>query len=239
MRSSGRALVWITLGLVVLVVSAVGGALVATLAFRWLDLTVALDRQPLMITIPEPIEVGARIPEKLRIFLDHRVRAKVPINQELTFALKDTLHVKATFDGEIPIRMNVTVDDVITIDQVVTIDSVVEAEFFGGKHWLPLRGKIPVKANVPVKLQIPVDQMLKVNFTAPVDAEIDQRLTVPLVTTLDAVIPLVAELSVPVRKPFAARVTFPPEPVKAVIDHADLALPLRTLEVGFDGGGAK
>lgn len=234
-RQHGAMLFWIV-ALLILIGAIIGGALVAYWVFTRIDLKLVLDSQPATVTIPEPVNVTAKVLNNLDIVIDDKIRTKVPVNQTVSVPVNDTLNLTADFDANVPIKMTVPVHDTIPIDQALDVDTVLRAEFLGDVHDLHVRGKVPVKAQVPVNLVIPVDKMVKLKFTAPVQAKIKQNLTVPLNMVIDAEIPIKSEMSVPVKSELAGAVTFPKDPTNVIINYADLVLPLRTLRLSTHDG---
>jgi hypothetical protein len=230
LRQRGGLTIWLVL-LAVLIGAAIGGALVALWVLRNVDARLLLSNQPAKITIDEKLQVTARALDNLNIRLDDTIKTQVPVDQIIKVPVKEQLQVMADFDGTIPIKMDVAVRDKIVLDQVLDLNAVVDAELLGDKLKLPIRGKVPVKAVVPVTLDIPVDQPVRLKFTAPVGVRVQQALTVPLTTVIDAAIPIQADLSVPVRSDIPAEAIFKPEPIAATIVESDLRLPLRTLRL--------
>lgn len=223
---------WLLL-LVVLVAAMAGGAISGYWIFQNVNARLLLSEQPAMITIPEPIMATADVLNNLDITLDTTISTRVPINKTVSIPVDETLNLLAKFDAKVPIKMQVPVHETITIDQKVHVDAVIEAQVLGDTLSLPIRGDIPIKAVVPIDLMIPVDQLVQLKFTAPVAAKLKQNLTVPLNTIIDADIPIQADLSVPVTSALKARVYFPKEPTRVIIEYADLKLPLRTLQLGL------
>lgn len=234
-RQHGGWLIWMVL-LAILVGAAIGGALVGYWVFKNVDARLLLSNQPAKITIDEALKVNARALDNLNIRLDDTIHTRVPVDQIITVPVKEQLNVIADFDGSVPIRMNVAVRDKIVLDQVLDLNAVIDAEILGDKIKLPIRGKVPVKAIVPVTLDIPVDQMVRLKFTAPVGVRVQQALTVPLKTVIEADIPIQADLSVPVKSDIPAEATLRPGPLSATIVEADLRLPLRTLRLETKDG---
>lgn len=234
-RQRGAWILWIVL-LTALLGAIIGGALVGYWVFRSVDARLLLKDQPARITIDETLQVTARALDNLDIRLDDTIRTQVPVDQMITVPVREQLQVVADFDGSIPIRMNVAVRDQIVLDQVLDLNAVVDAEILGEKLKLPIRGKVPVKAVVPVSLDIPVDQSVQLKFSAPVGVRVQQALTIPLKTVIDAAIPIQADLSVPVTSDIPAQAEFGRDPVAITIVESDLRLPLRTLRLETKDG---
>lgn len=228
----------IFLGLGLLGAAVVGGMLAGIWVFRNVDARLGLKDQPAIVQIPGEVAVIADVLNELQIEIDTAITTTVPVDQRIKIPLTDTLHVQASFDSSVPIKMNVPVKDYIVIDQLLDVDTVVKADLLGDTHDLPLRGKIPVKARVPVSLNIPVDQKVHLKFTAPVDVKFTEPLDVPLKTDISTTIPIRSKMSVPVKSALKANIQIP-DPAKIIITEADLRLPLRTLTMTTKGEPAE
>lgn len=214
----------------VLGAAAIGGAATAAWVFRNVDAHLLLERQPVVVSIPREVPVTARVTSNLEIDLDTRLKTQVPVDQTIIVPIKDVLRVHVGFDHDVPIRMEVPVKTRIPVDQVVPVDTQVTVTVLGMPVTLSLRGDVPIKAEIPVELNIPVDQQVHLQFTAPAEVTLDEPLKLPLKTRIDTVVPISAHLSVPLESELVANVRIP-EPLDAVIEHTELAVPLRTLRL--------
>ncbi|MEL0027882.1 MAG: hypothetical protein VW625_04350 [Perlucidibaca sp.] len=212
----------------VVLVAVVLGVLAAWWLLTTFSLNLGLRDQPAVVQVVKPVAVQAQVLNNLDILLNGNLSTTVPVNQEVTLPIKDTLHVMATMDNDIPIKMDVAIRDKITIEQDVPVDTKVEVNVLGAKIRLPVRGNIPIKMVVPVNLNVPVNQPVRMKFTAPVAVKLQQDLRVPLKTDIATTIPLNSRMSVPVREPLDALVTIP-QPLDTVITRAKLKIPLNTL----------
>lgn len=224
---------WI-FAVVILLGAIAGGMLVGMWVFRNVDARLVLSDQPATVVLPDALAVSADVLNELEIEIDSSITTTVPVDQRIKIPLTDVLHVQASFDSPVPIKMNVPVRDFIYIDQVLDVNAVVKADLLGDTHDLPLRGKVPVKAKVPVSLNIPVDQMVHLKFTAPVDVKFKDALDVQLKADIATTIPIKSQMSVPVKSALKANITVP-DPADIIITHADLRLPLRTLKFNTAG----
>ncbi|HWU67501.1 MAG TPA: hypothetical protein VN046_01385 [Stenotrophobium sp.] len=222
-------------GAVILAGAVIGGVLVGVWVFRNIDARLLLTNQSATVLVPQPVKISADILNNLDIEINDSLKTTVPVDQIISIPIKDTLHVIASFDSNVPIKLTVPVHDKIVIDQVLDVDTTIKANLLGDTHDLPIRGKIPVKATVPVNLVIPIDQPVHLKFTAPVDVKFTQPLVVPLKADIAATIPIHSEMSVPVKSALDAEVTIP-QPANVIITHANLRLPLRTLKLGTKDG---
>ena len=205
-----------------------GGAIAGLWAFQHLDLGLQLRHQPALVSLPSPVPVEARILDNLDIVIDGSIKTVVPVDQVVSLPIRDTLHVNASIDHDIPVRMTVAIRDSIPVDQVVKVNARVAVDILGQTLMLPVRGDVPIKTRVPISLDVPVNQLVRMKFTAPTDVRLSQALQVPLRTNIAATIPVHGELQVPVRSALKAEVSIP-EPFPAVLERADLSLPLRSL----------
>lgn len=227
----GLGLIWV---FPVLLLAGLAGAAVAGWVVSRVDVSVLLDHQPLSVIIPQDLSGKASVKGRLDLRLTETIRTRVPVQQDVTIPLKERLDILVVFDGEIPLQMNVRLKDHIPLRQVIDLDTTIEAFLpeLGSTLKIPLRGKAAIDIQVPVDLVIPVDQMLRLQFSSPVTALIDQRLTVPLEAVIDADVPIDADFAVPVLNDLEARVRLPRTPSRATIVEGNLTLPLRSLQLG-------
>ena len=221
-------------GALILVGAVAGGVLAGVWVFRNIDARLLLTNQPATVLVPEPVKISADILNNLDIEINDSIKTTVPVDQIISIPIKDTLHVQASFDSDVPIKLTVPVHDHIVLDQVLDVDTTIKANLLGDTHDLPVRGKIPVHAVVPVNLVIPIDQPVHLKFTAPVDVKFTQPLVVPLKADIAATIPIHSEMSVPVKSALEAEITIP-QPANVIITTSDLRLPLRTLKLQTKG----
>lgn len=224
--------------LVILLMAMAGGALAGWWLFRNVEARVLLADQPATVSLPEPMRVQADIRNDLDVLIDGDIAATVPIDQVLQVPVRDSLHVMATVDGDVPVRMTVPIRDSIPVDQVVHVDTKVKVDIFGQTLTLPVRGDIPVKTSVPVSMDVPVDQLVRIRFTAPTDVHIKDVLAVPLKAQVSAVVPIHSEMRVPVRSALEADVQVL-GPVPASIVRSELRVPLNTLRFGVRDDAAQ
>jgi hypothetical protein len=225
----------VLLVLLVLALAIGAGAAAAWLVISRVDITLALRDQPLTAIIPQQLEARARVSDNLSLQLAETIRTTVPVDQRVDIPIDDTLNIVAIFKGEIPLKMNVRLRDRIPLQQVIDLNTTVEAYLpeLGSTLKIPLRGRIPIDTMVPVDLVIPVDQSVYLDFTTPVTARITQNLNVPLRASIQAEVPIDATFKVPVLNEVEAVINMPTGPSKAVIEHGDLVLPLRTLRLRY------
>jgi len=214
----------------VFITAIAGGVVGASWMLHHGEAELLLEDQPATVSIPQPIPIKADITNALSILLDGKLTTTVPVDQQIQVPIRDTLHVMATLDHDVPIKMTVPIRDTIPVDQIVHVDSKVSVFVMGRALTLPIKGDVPIKTQVPLSIDVPVDQMVHMSFTAPADVKLTQALNVPLKADIHTTIPLHSSMDVPVKSALLANVTVP-GPVEAIVTHADLHLPLRTLDV--------
>lgn len=213
-----------------LLAAVAGGVMIGWWVFRNVDARLRLTEQPATVVLPKPFAVQARILNDLKIAIDGKIKTRVPVDQSIQVPIRNTLHVVVGFDHTVPIKMTVPIHAQIPVDQRVHVDSKVQVEVLGQTLTLPVRGDIPIKTTVPLNLDVPVDQPVRLKFSAPTDVRLAQALTVPLKTRIATTIPIHSTLDVPVKSALQAEVTVT-QPVDAIIQRADLKLPLHTLRL--------
>lgn len=220
----GKAVLPVT----ILAGAVIGGLYLGKLFIANTTLQLALANQKASITLPKPVDLKADVLSPLDITLNGKISTTVPIDQRVIVPVDDTLHVTATLDHDVPIRMTVPIRDTIPVDQTVHVDSKIGVEVMGRLLTLPIKGDIPVKTRIPVSLDVPVDQMVHLKFTAPADVKLLQSLNVPLKAEIRTTIPLHSDLSVPVKSALFARVSTP-DAIDGMLTVPKLQIPLSTL----------
>lgn len=219
-------------GAIILFIAMGVGVTAAWWFFQHGSARLLLTNQKATVVLPEPIPVTADILNDLAIVLEGKLTTTVPIDQNVTIPIKDTLHVMATLDHDVPIKMNVPIHDTVMVDQLVHVDTTVGVKVLGKTLNLPIKGDVPIKTEVPINLEVPVDQMVHLKFTAPADVKLTQALNVPLKADIHTTIPLHSKMNVPVKSALKANVSIA-DPVEAIVTHAELKLPLHDLGLSY------
>lgn len=219
----------ITLWLIALIILVGIVGVVGYWAYQNVSVRVVITNQPAKVTILEPMRVTADIQNKLDIRLDTIIHTKVPIDTSVSLPVDDTLDLEIKFDTKVPLSLTVEVDETISINKKVHVEGVVNTEVMGVNLKLPISGDVGLDAKIPIHFKIPVDQRVRLAFTAPVKARIKENLVVPLDTTIVTDIPIETDLSVPVNNKIRARVVVKDQPLKTLIQYAELELPLDTV----------
>lgn len=231
-RQRGVLRLWM-LALLVLVGAGIGVVLAGVYVYHNVKAKLLITDTPTAVTVVEPFKVGATILNQLEIVLDDTVHTRVPVDTTLSVPVTEPLNLLVTFDAMVPIKTTVTLNETITIDQKVAIDTILQASLVGDTFDLALSGKFPVKAEVPVKLLIPINQIVRLQFTAPIKATLKQNLKVPLDAVIEADVPLRTRMSVPINNTVQAIAHLPPTPLPVEILYADLAIQLNNVTFGL------
>lgn len=236
-RQTGSVLVWL-LGLIVLFGSAVIGAVIAYLIFTYVEVRLPLRNQPAKVTILEPVIGHGKVLSRLSVRIDETIHTRVPVDQNITIPISGELDLMLHFDGNVPLKLSIPVNETIHLTQRVELDTVIEAKILGDIQKLHVSGIIPLDERIQLDITVPVNKSVHLNFTAPVTAFIDQKVTVPLETTIEADVPIDAAFNIPVLNKMVGRIEFPDTPTRVILEKAELVLPLRTLKLGLtDEGG--
>lgn len=127
--------------------------------------------------------------------------------------LNETLQLQASFDAQVPLAMNVRYQGSIPVKANVPVNTEVTTRILGIPMTLPIEGTIPLDLSLPVDLDIPVKQTVRVKFSGPVSARIDQVVRIPLRAQLDT------------------RIRFTDATIPITLRAADLEVPLGSLSL--------
>lgn len=189
--------------------SALAGAAAAIYLIRHLTAHVPLHDQPLKIVMPDSLRV------QVRLAAGDSPEGVAP---GVSVRLNEELKLEVAFDTLVPLKLNVRYRGEIPVRANIPIKTNVTTRVLGVEMTLPIEGSIPLDLSLPVDLNIPIDQQVRLKFTAPVTARIDQDLHIPLGASLDA------------------RVQFEDPRIPVMVEDSELALPLRDLRLS--GGSA-
>lgn len=142
--------------------------------------------------------------------------------QGVPVRLHETLHLNADFDAEVPLRMTVHYRGEIPVKAQVPVNTQIQTRVLGIAMTLPIQGAIPLDLKLPVDLVIPVNQAVRLKFSAPVTARVDQVVHIPLRAELDT------------------RIRFTDATIPIRVRRAELELPLKRLSLSgpaLVGGG--
>lgn len=219
---------WWLSAFIIFLVAILLGIVAGWWVFKNFDMNLPIRDQPATVSLPEPIQVKAKVLNDLDVMVRGNLATQIPINQTIQVPVNETLHTVISFDNEVPINMQVPVNYTLPLDQKIHVDSTVKVRLLGRDISLPIRGDIPIKAQIPININVPVNQKVWLKFVAPADARLKQNLNIPLKTTIATNFPLQGVLQVPVKSELQAQVIVP-EPVSAVITKSDFRFPLSQL----------
>jgi hypothetical protein len=218
---------WIS-ALIVFMVAIGLGVVAGWWVFKNFDMNLPVRNQPATVTLPEPMQVRAKVLNDLDVMVKGQLSTEIPIDQSIQVPINETLHTVISFDHDVPIKMQVPVSYTLPLDQVIHVDSKVKVTVLGKDISLPIRGDIPIKAQIPINMNVPIDQRVRLKFVAPADAKLQQQLNIPLKTTIATTFPLQGVMQVPVKSELQAQVVVP-QPISAVISESDFSFPLSQL----------
>ncbi len=188
------------------VLAAAAGAIAATFVVSRFTAYVPLDDQQLKIVMPD------QLPVQVELLADSTdAQPGVPVR------LNERLKLEVAFDTMVPLKLTVNYRGAIPVRADIPINTTVRTRVLGVEMELPIEGSIPLDLSLPVDLAIPIDQSVRLKFTAPVTAQIDQLVHIPLRATLDA------------------KVRFDDPRIPVTVEDTQLALPLRDLRLGGPG----
>lgn len=236
----GGILPWLAGGILLVGAVIVGGFLGFWLYVNlWFGLTIT--DQPLAITLPETLKVDTEVTNVLDIVMQGDIRAEVPFDQELQVPLRGEYDIDIQLDTLVPVEFEVIYEGIIPVDTFADIEARTTLDFKTIKQYrnLPIKARLPLKFDLPVTLRVPVKDNLRFTYNGPIKAILNQNLKTRLKTTLKTVLPVNQTVSAPVTRRFGLNLHLPQEPVRAIINHSDLAVDLDTLklEIAEDNEG--
>lgn len=211
-----------------IVVANLCGVYIAMWVFKHFNIYIPLKDQKVAIDLQEPLQVRVKVKEALDVEVNGRVDAKIPINEQLSVPLTQTLTPLVYFDSQVPISTIIPVQEIIKVHQELPIDTKVQVKIFGRDVTLPLKGSIPLQLDVPIDIKVPLQQKVHLKFDAPVKTVLKENLNIPLKTQLNANIPVQGKLNVPITSDLNAAVDVKNTlPVK--IAEGELKIPLSSM----------
>lgn len=197
---------WRVLGLVLLVMAL---ALLSGAGGAWWVLhngmaVVPLHDQALQAQLPADLPVSVSVLQGRGPGADDDSRG-IPVR------LNETLKLNVDFDTEVPLSLTVRYQGTIPVNTMVPIDTTMDTRVLGIPMTLPINGEIPLDLDLPVDLTIPISQPVRLAFTAPITARVDQVVHIPLQAELET------------------RIHFGDTPLPLRLQHSVLALPLDRL----------
>lgn len=216
------------IGFVLVAVAAASGIAIALWVFQHFKIYIPLEDQAVNIDLQEPLQAKVQIHDALDVDVTGRVKTVIPIRENLSVPIQQTLNPIVHFDNQVPIKTIIPVRENLIVNQDLAVDTKVKVRVLGKDISLPLKGMIPIKLDVPIEMDVPLDQLVHLKFEAPVQANLKENLRIPLKTDLDVDIPVEGHLNAPVKTALEASVDVQNTlPIK--IKKGELVIPLNTL----------
>lgn len=220
--------VFAALGLVLLATCI--GVSIAVWVFQYFKIYIPLANQDVRIDLQEPLQAEVRIHEALDVEVKGRVNTSIPLREQLTIPLEQTLTPRVYFENMVPIKTMVPVNEILQVRQDMPVDTKVNVKILGKNVSLPLKGIIPIHLDIPLKLQVPLEQNVHLKFDAPIKTQLKEKIVVPLNTTLDLNIPIEGRLDVPIKTALKASVDVQ-NTLPITIRQGELVIPLNQLKL--------
>lgn len=219
---------YLVIGFVLIALAAASGIAIALWVFQHFKIYIPLEDQAVNIDLQEPLQAKVQIHDALDVNVTGRVKTTIPIRENLSIPVQQTLNPIVHFDNQVPIKTVIPVRENLIVDQNLAVDTKVKVRILGKDITLPLKGTIPIKLDVPVEMDVPLDQMVHLKFQAPVQADLKENLRIPLNKDLDVDIPVQGHLNAPIKTALEASVNVQNTlPIK--IQKGELVIPLNTL----------
>lgn len=217
------------------------GAFIGYWVFMHLSFALTLQHQKMAITLPERMQVAAKVGEQLDIRMNGVINAQVPFNQELTLPLRGRYRSDVTMDAKVPVKFDVTYDGIIPVDTVADIEIRTDFNYMSAKTLrnLDIKAKLPMQFSLPVQLTAPVDQTIDLRYEGPLVMNLDQEITTEVDTVINTSLQVDQRVSAPVLATIPMTVTGPARPIRAIITESTIGGRVRdlVLEVAEDTDG--
>ena len=229
---SGRLRRWLLLGMGGAAVVVIG-AFIGLALIQRLVIGLQIQNIPGAVTLPPEVEGFAEVTDNIDILLQGEIAAEVPLRQTLSLPLQGRYSADVEIDTLAPVDFTITYDGTIPVDTIATIEALADFNFQDVKRYrqLPVTAKLPMQMNLPVSLRVPVKDEVRIRHRGRVSMEIDQTIEAPVDTLIKTRLPVNQEINAPVTARLALRAQFPQTPQRAIINQADLRLPLDTLRL--------
>ena len=229
----GGILPWLAGGFV-LVCAVIAGGFIGFWLFINLWFGLSLSEQPLAITLPPELEVTAEVTNVLDIVMNGDIHAEVPFDRVLQVPFRGEYDIDIQLDTLVPVEFEVIYEGIIPVDTYADIEARTTLDFKTIKQFrnLLIKARLPLKFDLPVKLRVPVKDNLRFTYNGPIKAVLNQNLEARVNTVLKTTLPVNQTVSAPVTRSFGLNLHLPQDPVRAIINEADLHIELDTLKLG-------
>ena len=230
----GGILPWLAGGFV-LVCAVIAGGFIGFWLFINLWFGLSLSEQPLAITLPPELEVTAEVTNVLDIVMNGDIHAEVPFDRVLQVPFRGEYDIDIQLDTLVPVEFEVIYEGIIPVDTYADIEARTTLDFKTIKQFrnLLIKARLPLKFDLPVKLRVPVKDNLRFTYNGPIKAVLNQNLEARVNTVLKTTLPVNQTVSAPVTRSFGLNLHLPQDPVRAIINEADLHIELDTLKLGI------
>jgi hypothetical protein len=224
-----RKLHLILFGLGFLALVALGGSLGFWL-YRSLFIELQLKNQPAEIVLPQQLDAEANITNIVKIRLDGKLHAEVPINQDFAIPLHYDAQSNIEMKTDIPVRFNLKVNQTIPIrsytDIDATTDLIYQSRFL---PTLPIKIRLPLEFNLPIALNVPVNSHVMFDYNGPMKLQFDQTTHANIKETLYSQIPIHRDIAAPMYSELKLQIFPPTTPLPIVIRDSTLHFPAQAL----------
>jgi len=220
-------------GLLVLALLAFAGSLLGFLAYAHLSVNLGLAHSPAVLRLPTNLVVSAHTQRDVEVRLAGQISAEAPVDQPLQVPLSGRYPVIAQLATKVPLDFTITYNGAIPVRSTASVegttDLIIKSRFLPK---FPLRMDLPLNFDVPVSLKVPVKTAIDVVYKGPLLIDFNQVVNTHLKTTLKTTLPVQQDMTLPVVADFGLGIQLEDKPLPAVIRHADLKFPIKSL--GFE-----
>lgn len=220
-----RLLIWLIVGGAILVTLAVG-VWIAWWVYFHIVIDIAIRDQKMGVTLPEKIHAVAEITNELDVAMRGEIETRVPFNQALTVPLDGRYDLDVELRAKVPLEFEVTYEGILPIDTEadVRIRTGINYKNLKSLRNLDIQTKIPLEFPLPVKLRVPVDQVIDLEYVGPLTADINDELKTVVNTTLKTRLPIDQTIRTPVTAALPLNLYPPKTQVRAILTSLDVAL---------------
>ena len=216
------------LGLLFLAGVLVAGALIGYWVVLHVLAGLTLSEQKLTLRLPETMDVTAKVHKPLAIGMNGMISAVVPINNDVVIPFRGDFDLDVVLKAQIPVQFEIVYQGYLPIDSMANIVATTDFNFQSVKNLqnLSFRARLPMKMRLPVTLRVPVKQTITLDYHGPLKVHANQDLKSHLVSTIPARLRVDQTIVTPVLGSIQLHAELPRDPIKLVINHADLRLRL-------------
>lgn len=209
------------------------GAAFGYWAYLRLVVGFTLSEQKVTLLLLDSLDVGAKVKRPLSIGMNGLIRANVPLNNDLVIPLRGTYAIDVNLKAKVPVEFEIVYQGFIPVSSVASIVAVTDFNFQSVKNLrnLTFAARLPMRMHLPVTLKVPVRQTIDFEYHGPMTVHLNQDLHTHIVAAVPATLRVNQTISTPVLGSVQLRVQLPKNPLKLIINHADLRLGLNSLRL--------